>query len=645
MSAIFGLIHLDGKPVERQDLQRMSAAMQVWGPDGGGLWLEGAVGLGHLLRCNTPQARHESLPLHNTPDGRVLVSTGRLDNRAELFRAMPDLKGGDIVPDSALILNAYRKWGFDCVDQLVGDWSFAIWEPDRRRLLLARDQTGNTGLCYYYDGKIFAFASCLHGLLALEQIPQELDEMHLIRTLVSWPGEGTSTAYKNIKRLTTGHHLLLENGELQAQEYWQPQAIEPLELNSDEQYLEAFQELYEHAVSSAFRANAPLAATLSGGLDSGSLCVLAADQLAESGQRLRTYSAIPRYETSTLIGMNRFGDERPYIEATAQFNGGMDLHYIEAAQVTPVDGIRQGLRIHQEPGHAAGNQYWLLALLDTARRDGVQTLLTAQGGNGTISYAGLKLSALEMWLSGGTWKNFTGELRSYKTNQNSSWIGVLRNQVLRPLIPAPMMRWYVQARAGAQPWERYSAVNPQLTHEIDLLERMRSEKYDPTFSQNRGEQLSFFSPGHLRSLANWMENSGAYQLEICDPTLDRRLVEFCLAIPRELYARDGRKRLLVRRAMDGRMPQEVLWNEKRGLQAADIGPRLLEPHSAAQVQQALDQLKDSPLAQRFLDLPRMQAIFDRAHTHLDAEISGQIRTILLRGMGVGLFLLQFEGSS
>jgi asparagine synthase (glutamine-hydrolysing) len=548
------------------------------------------------------------------------------------------------VPDSALILTAYQKWGLDCVNHLVGDWSFAIWEPNRRRLLLARDQTGNTGLCYYYDGKIFAFASCLHGLLALDQIPQALDEMHLTGLLVAWAGQGTGTAYQNINRLPPGHCMVLENGDLQVQQYWQPQAIPPLKLNSDAEYLEAFQELYEQAVRSAMQANTPLAATLSGGLDSGSLCVLAADQLAESGQRLQTYSGVPRYETGAYIGANRFGDERPYIEATANFNGGMDLHYIDAAQVTPLEGIRQGLKVHHEPGHAAGNQYWLVNLLDTVRQHGVQTLLTAQGGNGTISYSGLKHSAVERWLGGGTWKSFLGELRAWKTHQDRSWIGVLRNQVLKPLLPAPLMQWYVGARAGAQPWERYSALNPQLARELDLLKRMRAKQYDPTFNLNRGEQLNFFSPEHVRSLGVWMENSAAYQLEICDPTLDRRLVEFCLAIPRNQYARDGRKRLLVRRAMEGRMPREVLWNEKRGLQAADIGPRLLEPHSAAQVQQALDQLKGSPQAQRFLDLPRMQAIFDQSHVHLDAEISGQIRTILLRGIGVGLFLLQFEES-
>lgn len=624
----------------------MGAAMQVWGPDGGGLWLDGCAGMGHALRCNTPESRAEKLPDLDPLDNLVLVSTGRLDNRPDLLSVLGIGESPHQIPDSRLILAAYRKWGFlDSLNHLVGDWTFAIWEPERRRLLLARDQTGNSGLCYYQDGKRFAFASSLHGLLALDQIPKAPDELRLAQVLVSWPGDGTRTAFQGIRRLPPGHCLILDCQQATVRTYWEPQALPSLEYRTPELILEAFMGHYQQAVCSALRSFSPVGATLSGGLDSGSVCVLAADQLTRRGQRLQTFSSVPRFDTQSLTPRSRFGDERSYIEATANFNGKMVAHFVDAAGITPLDGIRRSLETHLEPGHAAGNQYWIIDLLEKAHQQGIQTLLTGQGGNGTISYTGPRLTALERWLTGGAWRDFIKELRDWRSAHNRTWWGVLRSQVLRPLVPNPLMQRYWRWQAGDHPWQDYAAINSRFASELGLLQQMKTSGYDPSFHQDRSDQVNFFHPGHLASCSLWMENGAAYQMEICDPTLDRRLVEFCLAIPRRFYAQDGHSRLLVRRALEGRLPPEVLWNERRGLQAADISPRLLEARSQEQVQEVLAHFQRSPLIQRVLDVPRLQSIFERAQGHLDQEVNQQVSMILLRGMGVGLFLLGFEGKA
>jgi asparagine synthase (glutamine-hydrolysing) len=154
----------------------MKQAMAYWGPDGSEMWSEGAIGLGHLLLYNTPESLYESLPLRDGAGTLILTAGARLDNRAELFRALnihPNEQAK--MPDSALILKAYQKWGTDCPAHLLGDWAFALWDARQQRLFMARDHYGVTGLYYYRDRRRFFFASSLKGLLALPDLPCRLN--------------------------------------------------------------------------------------------------------------------------------------------------------------------------------------------------------------------------------------------------------------------------------------------------------------------------------------------------------------------------------------------------------------------------------------------------------------------------------------
>jgi asparagine synthase (glutamine-hydrolysing) len=154
MSAIFGIFNLDGKPVKLENLERMQQAMAYWGPDGSGVWCEGPVGLGHLMLHNTPESLYETLPLQSETGELILTAGARLDNRDELFRVLkvsPSERAS--LPDSALILRAYQKWGADCPTHLLGDWAFALWDARHRRLFIARDHYGNTGLYYHQNSR------------------------------------------------------------------------------------------------------------------------------------------------------------------------------------------------------------------------------------------------------------------------------------------------------------------------------------------------------------------------------------------------------------------------------------------------------------------------------------------------------------
>jgi asparagine synthase (glutamine-hydrolysing) len=130
MSGIVGIVHFDGAPVDRHRLGQMTASMAFRGPDAQEIWIEGNVGFGHALLKTTDESEHEHRPC--TLDGRIwIVADARVDARRDL---VPELKAHgheDLSPDATdveLILRAYLTWGNDCVEHLLGDFAFAIWD-------------------------------------------------------------------------------------------------------------------------------------------------------------------------------------------------------------------------------------------------------------------------------------------------------------------------------------------------------------------------------------------------------------------------------------------------------------------------------------------------------------------------------------
>ena len=162
MSSIAGVYLLDGSPVDPDRLKRMNDRLSHRGPDGSGLWCEGSVGLGHQMLWTTPESLHEKLPLE--ADGLVITADARVDNREEL---LPELGLREDVSDSEVILETYRKWGRNCVDRLLGDFAFVVWDKAKGELFCARDHMGVKPFYYYHEpGKIFAFATEIKALFA-----------------------------------------------------------------------------------------------------------------------------------------------------------------------------------------------------------------------------------------------------------------------------------------------------------------------------------------------------------------------------------------------------------------------------------------------------------------------------------------------
>ena len=167
MSGICGIINLDGTPVDSGLLREMTEVAACRGPDGIHYWVEEGVGFAHLALHTTLEAKREHQPLVDTDRCLVLVADARIDNRSELIRT---LKAKGFLPeksltDADLILMAYKCWGRNCPQYLLGDFCFALWDQNERALLLTRDQLGARPCYYHQSGRTIVFASEVQQIL------------------------------------------------------------------------------------------------------------------------------------------------------------------------------------------------------------------------------------------------------------------------------------------------------------------------------------------------------------------------------------------------------------------------------------------------------------------------------------------------
>ena len=638
MSGIYGIYRYDGAPVDPRWLERMKTAMAFYGPHGGGSKIEGPVGMGHLLLEVNPEDALEKQPMRG--ERGLAVSAARLDNRAALLEALrvPSAEASQS-SDGHLVSLAFDRWGEDLCSRIQGDWALAAWDARENRLLLARDACGSANL-YYHEGNGFvAFASSLKALLALPGAVKEPDRLCLAEVLVSWQGDAELTAYKGFRRLVGAHAMVIgSDGRSRIWRHWHAEGREPLFFRRDEEYEEAFLEHYSRAVQSCLRTRKPVAATLSGGRDSGSVVALAAPLLARQGRNLTAYTSVPSMPADGA-GERRMGNEWDLAHATAVMAGANVLHIpVDAAEYGVIKGIEHLLDVHDGPSHAASNHYWMQAVTETATRNGAAVLLTGQMGNAGVSWTG-NGSAMLALLQGYP----STALRLFLHAEPNSWL-ILKRQVLKPLL-MPGIRSFRRIKSrGNRPWAAYSALNPQMASELDIDGRMRAAGHDPTFTFSPLEDMRprFFQPVWSLGAGIWTEIGSRHSLAFLDPTFNLSLVEFLLRVPDDQFRRRGQSSWLLRRTFRNRLPETVLAGQRKGLQAADVGHRILSELPA--FRESLDTLDSLPAAKELLDMPLLHRCLEDLVAKVDPDTTMRAGVILLRGLGVGLFLRRLADS-
>ena len=383
MSAIVGLYHFDQQGVTAEALVCMRDQLTAHGPDGAGCWQQGPVGLAQRQMIITPEDRYERQPLLSRDGQLVLVSDARLDNRAELIDALQMLPAeARQLPDSALILAAYERWGEDAPQQLMGDYAFALWDGRQQHLLLVRSPLSNRPLYYYQDRHRFAFATMPGGLFALPWVPRQLALEHWLDP------DPNRTIYAGLKKLPSGHCLQVSRQGIKERVFWQLDLERRLHFRRDEEYVEAFDELFTRAVQSRLRSLYPVGVFMSGGLDSSAVAVTAAHLLAEQGQSLTAYTQVPRGGFDGPLPPGKYADETPFVQAIAEMTPNLRLQLVHTEGRGLFADLDQAFATLYEPFQNVSNRLWIEAIQAQAQAQGVRVLLSGASGNLSVSWPG-----------------------------------------------------------------------------------------------------------------------------------------------------------------------------------------------------------------------------------------------------------------
>jgi asparagine synthase (glutamine-hydrolysing) len=611
MCGICAVLSRDG-PARREHVGAMTASLVHRGPDGEGLYLDGPAALGHrrLSIIDLSDAAREPMP---NEDGSLwLVFNGEIYNFRELRAELQGHHRFSSQGDGEVILHLYEERGDEMVKALDGMFAFALWDARRRRLLVARDRAGKKPL-FYHDGPgLFACASEVKALLAHPSVPRERDlaalPLYLTYGYVPTPG----TFYRGIRALPPAHYLVAtEQGTESPVPYWKVRFRDG-EIGDDREAEERFRTLLERAVGRRLVADVPLGAFLSGGLDSSSVVACMA---RAAGGRVRTF-------TIGFAGHPEY-DETPHARVVAQHFGTDHTEFV--VEPKALDLIDRLVWHHDGPfGDSSAVPMYLLAELTRTR------VTVALGGDGGDEV-------------------FAGYLRLYGgalSERIPSWAFAVARATL-DLLPEPRDRKHPLrfakrfAEAGRLPlaerylrWQSYfseglpSLLRPELAPHADrrlvlasIEEGLRNGGGESTLARLLQLNFETYLLDDLLVKADRM--TMAHGLEARSPFLDTALVEFGASLPDRLRMRLGRGKVLLRRAMKGILPPEILARGKMG-----FGVPLATWFRGDLLGLVRDRLLDgkSPLFEYLLPKPVTSLV--TRHTSGAADASPQIWTLL-----------------
>ena len=489
--------------------------------------------------------------LRHPATGCVITADARIDYREALCRSLALESAPE--SDAELVLEAYLRWGERCVERLMGDFAFAIWDPRDRSLFCARDPFGMRPFYYHYaPGRRFAFASSARALFMVGDIPYRIHEARVADSLVpelEWI-DYSSTFYEDVHRLPPGHKLVLTPGALDLTDYW-PLAPGPSPgARSDGEWVDAFLEVLTRSVRERLRAPAGRAGCmLSGGMDSGSVAALARDLgLAQGTGPLPTFSA--------ALEQDQQCDETRRILATIGALGA-NATVLRPDRIGDLDG--ELVASIEEPFD--GEFHFMKAIYLAARNSGVAVVLDGGGGDVVLNEG----SYVPRLIRQGRLASALREIRA----EPSFWGGRtsprdVARYLLKAFTPGPIKRSSrrYRRRLESRRFVSQSLISRGYSEQVGIEERCARMyelfSFDPTFDLAM-ERLQRIRPNVSAGRERYGRLAASAGVEPRDPFLDLNVVNFCVHLPGHLLLRNGWPKFILRLAMEGRLPEEVRW--------------------------------------------------------------------------------------
>jgi len=545
--------------VNESRLVAMRDSLTHRGPDDAGILIDGSVGLGHR-RLSIVDLGGGRQPMANEDDSVRIVFNGEIYNHRELRPMLEDR--GHIYrssSDTETIIHLYEEFGPRGVERLRGMFAYAIWDGRRRRLAIARDRLGIKPLYYAVkdDGTLY-FASEIKALIEAGAIRPELNYNALADYAANRYTSGEETLFKGVRRLLPGHTLVWSDGQIEIERYWDLNFTRPNEALSEAQYVERFGEIFRECVESHLMADVPLGMFLSGGIDSSAIAAVMSRLVKEP---IKTFS---------VAFAERDANELEYARAVAQAFK-TDHHEIVVSPEQFFDRLPALVYQEDEPiAHPSSVPLYFVSDLAVKH---VKVALTGEGSDELLAgYNKYRVTIYNLLLGRGYERVTPAPLRNLvkKQIENLNGASRARRALERTFLfmPAEIKDVYFDNFAVYSPSrqrrlftaEAYARIhdhNPYRTA-LAYIERSGAETL-------LDKLLAADLKTYLHELLMKQDQmSMAASLETRVPFLDHKLVEFATRLPDAMKLRGWTTKYVLRRAMRGVLPPQILTRKKMG---------------------------------------------------------------------------------
>jgi asparagine synthase (glutamine-hydrolysing) len=594
MCGIAGVLELHQSRADASLLERMLAPLAHRGPDGHGTWTRGLVGLAHA-RLSIVDLAGGAQPMGNEDGSIQITFNGEIFNYVEL-RAELLQKGHRFAThsDTEVLVHLYEEEGERCVERLNGQWAFAIWDERRGTLFLSRDRLGIRPLYYVKTAERFLFASEAKSIFVVPEVSRELSLEGLDQTFTYWCPIAPTTVFEALQELPPGHSMRVHDGQLHTWRYWSLRYDEPLEL-PEAQQAEQLRALLLDATRLRFqRADVPVGAYLSGGLDSTVITGL-----------VRQFTDSP-VETFSVTFEDAEYDESDF-QRQAAAHLGVTHHQLPCSKID-IGRVFPDVIWHTERPlvRTAPAPMYLLARL--VRQHGIKVVLTGEGADELLGGYDIFKEA---------------KVRQFWARQPESQLRPRLLRSLYPYMPALQAQpdaylkafFHVRAEDAHSPFFSHLP-RWELTakNKLFFAKQVRARLGDrPAYAAASSRLPAGFAGWDYFSRAQWLETqilmpgyilssqgdrvAMAHSVEGRFPFLDYRVAELAARIPARLKMRALDEKYLLKRAVADLIPPFLKARPKQPYRAPDVHC-FFDPASGAARFEYVDELLSESVLRR-----------------------------------------------
>jgi asparagine synthase (glutamine-hydrolysing) len=540
MSAQFGRWNFDDLPPASDYLEKVRKVLAPYGPDGSSSYSKGGVEILYYAFHTSKESHQETQP-YALKSGAVITWDGRLDNRAEFIGLLRDCLSPDSA-DVAIVAASYERWGTDCFARLIGDWALSIWNTNERSLILAKDPIGTRHLFYSADADRLTWSTVLDPLVLFAGKTFALEEEYIAGWLGMFPAAHL-TPYVGIHSVPPSCFVRLEQERKTLTKYWDFDPTNRIRYCSDAEYEEHFRNVFAESVQRRLRSDAPILAELSGGMDSSSIVCMADTVIA------RGTAVTPRLDTVSYYNDSEPNwNERPYFTKVEEMRGRTGCH-IDVGSRDTFEFELDRERFAAAPGSGGRPNKAFRQFAACMTSVGSRVLLSGIGGDEIAGGVPTPTPELQDLLARAHFGALAHQLKVWALSKRTPWFRQLFEAILGFFPPALVD---VPKYKRPAPWLSPGFVKRNGMALRGYEGRVRLFGPLPSFQEN----VSTIDALRRQLGCDVLPSNPPHEKRY--PYLDRDFLEFICAIPREQLVRPGERRSLMRRALVGIVPDELL---------------------------------------------------------------------------------------